>query len=82
MKSKDLSAFIPTNEQDAKKVGWGQMPFGSILEALGECCGGRVIRADDPWVAGTATGPGFQVPLGSIQELRHQPGFWVELHLA
>jgi hypothetical protein len=81
MKSKDLSAFIPTNEKDAKKVGWGQMPFGSILEALAERCNGRVIRADDSWVAGTAPGPGFQVPAGSIQALRNQPGLWVELEL-
>jgi beta-lactamase superfamily II metal-dependent hydrolase len=54
MKSKDLSAFIPTNEEDAKKVGWGRMPLNSILDALGERCGGRVIRADDPWISEAA----------------------------
>jgi hypothetical protein len=50
MKSKDLSAFIPTNENDAKKIRWGQMPFGPLVDALAERCSGRVIRADDPWV--------------------------------
>ena len=82
MTSKDLSAFIPTNQKDAKKIGWGQMPFGSILEALDERCAGRVIRADDPWVAGTAAKPGFETSSGSIRALRHQPGLWVELELA
>jgi len=82
MTSKDLSAFIPTNQQDAKKIGWGQMPFASILKALDEHCAERVIRADDPWVAGTAAKPGFETPSGSIRALRHQPGLWVELELA
>lgn len=82
MKSKDLSAFIPTNEKDAKKVGWGQMPFSSIIEALAERCSGRVIRADDPWVAGAVPGPGFQVPSGSVRALRHEQDLWVELQLA
>ena len=82
MNSKDLSAFIPTNQKDAKKIGWGQMPFGSILGALDERCAGRVIRADDPWVAGAAPGPEFQAPGGSIRALRHEPGLWVELDLA
>ena len=82
MTNKDLSAFIPTNEKDAKKVGWGQMPFGPIVKALAKICSNRVIRADDAWIAGTAPGPGFQVPGGSIQALRSDSGLWVELHLA
>src|SRR5205807_1394920 len=82
MKSKDLSAFIPTNEKDAKKVGWGAMPFGPIVEALAERCNGRVVRADDPWVVGTVPGPGFHAPTGSIRAARRHPqGLWVEFEL-
>ena len=50
MTSADLSAFIPTNEVDAKKVGWGEMPFHSILTALSAKTAGRTIRADDAWI--------------------------------
>jgi beta-lactamase superfamily II metal-dependent hydrolase len=83
MKSKDLAAFIPTNEKDAKKVRWGQMPFGPIIEALARRCSGRVVRADDPWVTGSAPEPGFQVPTGSIRTARRDPnGLWVEFELA
>jgi hypothetical protein len=82
MASSDLSAFVPTNEQDAKKVGWGEMPYGKILAALSERCGGRVVRADDPWVADAAPGPTFQTPSGSIKAISHEKGIWVELDLA
>lgn len=82
MTSSDLAAFIPTNEQDAKKVGWGQMPNGKILAALAERCSGRVVRADDPWVADAAPGPAFRTPSGSVKAISHQKGIWVELDLA
>ena len=82
MTNKDLSAFIPTNETDARKLGWGQMPFGPVMRALDRQCHGRVIRADDVWITDTAPGPGFAVPGGSIQALRSERGLWVELHLA
>ncbi len=81
MASKDLAAFIPTNEEDAKKVGWGQMPFGSLLDALNDRCGGRVIRADDPWLGSAAGKPSFQTPNGVVLSVRHEPGLWVELDL-
>ena len=46
-------------------------------------CSGRVIRADDPWIAGNAPGPQFQAPSGSIKKLSHdKEGLWVELELA
>lgn len=35
MTNPDLSAFIPTNSADAKKVGWHEMPYDKILAALG-----------------------------------------------
>jgi hypothetical protein len=50
MKAADLTAFIPTNAQDAMRVGWGKMPLPALLTALKEKTGGRVIRADDDWV--------------------------------
>lgn len=81
MKSPDLAAFVPTNKVDAKKVGWGQMPFASILEALQQKCSGRVIRADDPWIVGTG-GPGFPLPSGSVRAVRHEAALWVEVDIA
>jgi hypothetical protein len=34
MTSPDLSAFIPTNKNDAVKVRWVAMPYDAILQAL------------------------------------------------
>ena len=82
MQHRDVSAFIPTSERDARKVRWRQMPYGPIIEALGQRCDGRVIRADDPWIAGAEPGPGFQVPAGSIRAVRSEPGLWVEVDVA
>eukprot|EP01037_Dinobryon_pediforme_P019661 gene19661-20117_t len=83
MNSPDLSAFIPTNEHDAKAVGWGAMPFNGLLDALKAHCGGRVFRADDPWiVTGVPAAPGFATPGGSIKAIRCQPGMWVEVEIA
>lgn len=89
MTNEDLSAFIPTNEEDAKRVGWGEMPFHGILTALKAHCGKRVIRADDEWLLGTKTP--FKVPSGSIRAIRSGPGKsddenprrrWVEIDLS
>jgi hypothetical protein len=81
MKHRDLAAFIPTHALDAKKIGWGQMPFGPILEALAERCDGRVIRADDAWLRGTATAPTFDVPSGSLRKVSKGDGLWVEVEV-
>lgn len=81
MTNADLSAFIPTNEADAKKVGWGQMPFAGILAALEERCGGRVLRADDPWVADPSTPLPFSAPTGSIRALNVKKKLWIEVQL-
>lgn len=81
MTDADLSAFIPTNAKDAKKVGWGQMPFGPIVDALAERCAGRVIRADDPWISGAEPGPTFGTT-GSIRKLTHGDGLWVEVEVS
>jgi hypothetical protein len=68
MTSPDLTAFIPTNEADAKKVKWGEMPFHEILTALEERCGKRVVRADGAWKS--ASGLGLDLPSGCIQDVR------------
>jgi Metallo-beta-lactamase superfamily len=84
MTSPDLSAFIPTNEKDALKVKWGEMPFKPILEGLEKRTSQRVIRADDPWIGQPASKPKFSVPSGAILALQHDEknGLWVELDIA
>ena len=81
MTSPDLSAFIPVNEEDAKKAGWHEMPFGTILSTLALKTAGRVIRADDAWISIKGGRPAFAVPAGSIQDLRNEGDGWVELDL-
>ncbi|MCB1502346.1 MAG: MBL fold metallo-hydrolase [Bauldia sp.] len=82
MRHEDLAAFIPTSEADAKKVGWGEMPFHAITEELARRTAGRTIRADDSWIAEEDAGPSFPTPSGAIRALRHRPGLWVEFDLA
>lgn len=86
--SEDLTAFVPTNEGDAKKVKWGEMPFHSLLTALENQCGPRVVRADDPkLLSGTVP---FKAPSGSVQAVRvgtvggggDQRRTWVEFDVA
>ncbi|AZO23818.1 hypothetical protein EJ070_26130 [Mesorhizobium sp. M1E.F.Ca.ET.045.02.1.1] len=88
--SPDLSAFVPTNKLDALKVHWGEMPYGAILTALEAKTKGRVIRADDAWLANANGKPAFASPSGSILAVRSAPrdhargagGLWVEVDLA
>jgi len=90
MTSPDLSAFIPTSKQDAVKVHWGAMPYDAILKALAVKTGGRVIRADDEWLATQDGTPEFSVPSGSLLAVRNavrdprhgKGGLWVEVDLA
>jgi Metallo-beta-lactamase superfamily len=84
MTSPDLSAFIPTNEKDALKVKWGEMPFKTILEDLQKRTSQRVIRADDPWIGQPASKPKFGLPSGAVLALQHdeKKGLWVELDIA
>ena len=79
MRAADLSAFIPVNEADAKKVRWGQMPFPGILDRLGARTASRTIRADDDWVTVGPIPRKFQSRNGSIKALRQEPGLWVEV---
>ena len=82
MESPDLSAFIPTNADDALNVGWGRMPFDKILDRLKEKTSGRVVRADDPWVAKAGIPEPHSLVSGSIVSLSHKPGLWVEFGIA
>jgi hypothetical protein len=82
MTSADLSAFIPTNKIDAKRVGWGEMPFEPLLVNLKVKAHERVIRADDPWLKQAASQPTFAA--GSIKRVQPDPtgnGLWVELDI-
>lgn len=78
----DLSAFVPTNKRDADAVGWHEMPFEELLEALGKSARKRVIKADDEWLKGGATPDGLVS--GAIKKVTQDPsgkGLWVELEL-
>jgi hypothetical protein len=84
MISPDLAGFIPTNEKDAQKVRWGQMPFKPMLADLDRQASHRVIRADDPWIKQAAGNPDFRTPSGAIVGLSHdkKDGLWVQLDIA
>ena len=79
----DLCAFIPTNKEDAKKVGWGEMPFGPLLEALDRRASDRVIRGDDPWIKRSDGQPSFSTTSGAMKLHDHdkQRGLWIELDI-
>jgi hypothetical protein len=77
----DLAAFIPTNEEDAKKVKWGEMPYKTLLQALEKSANSRVVRADDEWVKEAQGEPDFR-PSGSIKAIRHKEGLYVEFDVA
>src|SRR5262249_36068280 len=82
MTSPDLSAFIPTNQKDAKKVGWGEMPFHGILDALEKKTSGRSVRADDASLGTGPPPPALQNPSGSLHAIRNASKLWVEFDLA
>jgi len=85
MTDPDLAAFIPVNEQDAKRIGWGQMPFRGILEDLASRTAGRVIRADDNWLREGRLPDVFAAPSGAVRGVRYDrsgKGLWVELDVA
>ena len=42
----ELIAFVPTDEDMAKRVGWGAIPAPALLERLAEKAKGGVIRSD------------------------------------
>jgi len=82
MTSPDLAAFIPTNAADAKKVGWGEMPFEPLLDDLRKRTSQRVVRADDPWLKQPQETP--KIATGAIKKVSHDPsggGLWVEFEI-
>lgn len=82
MTSPDLAAFVPVNEEDAKKARWKEMPFGTILKTLADKAAGRVIRADDDWLKLAAGRAPFQTPSGSVLDVRNEGRGWVEIDIA
>lgn len=82
MNDPDLSAFIPTNEEDAKNVKWEAMPFRGIMEDLTLRAQDRVIRADDAWLADDTPAARFRKRTGSLVSV--QPGgegLWVDVEV-
>lgn len=78
----DLAAFVPTNKKDADAVGWHEMPFEELLEALNKSASKRVVKADDEWLKG-GTAPDGLVS-GAIKKVTKDPsgrGLYVELEL-
>ena len=47
MESDELVAFIPVDEETAKKKHWNRMPLKSLSEQLAERTSNRVVRLDD-----------------------------------
>lgn len=82
MSHPDLAAFVPVNEDDAKKARWKQMPFGTILSRLCAKASGRVIRADDRWIKDPNGVAPFSTPSGSVLEVRNKGEGWVEIDIA
>lgn len=78
MSHPDLSAFIPVNAADAQNIGWKEMPFTGILTALGARAAGRVVRADDKWLADCAIPPALAAGGGSLRAVRCGAKLWVE----
>ncbi|HJQ61104.1 MAG TPA: MBL fold metallo-hydrolase [Vineibacter sp.] len=46
MENDDLVAFIPVNQDHAKKMRWNHMPLPALIKALEERSAGRVLRSD------------------------------------
>ncbi|PTM43501.1 hypothetical protein [Bosea sp. 124] len=81
MNDPDLSAFIPVNETDTKKLGWKEMPLTDILDALQARAGARVVRADATWLAGGAIPAALAHGGGSLKAVRCRPKLWVEFDI-
>lgn len=58
MTSPDLTAFIPTDQVMAKKVGWSDIPARQLLMRLQEKTKGRIVQSDEAWIQAGAPAPG------------------------
>lgn len=63
----DLVAFIPTDENLAKSVGWGRMPLPGLMQALEERSGGRVVRTDQDFAAPAEASVELRAFAGSLR---------------
>jgi hypothetical protein len=82
MNDPDLAAFVPTNQVDAKRVKWGEMPFRGILDDLDKRADGRVIRADDAWLKSGAVDARFRKASGALQSVAPgDDGLWVDVEV-
>jgi hypothetical protein len=73
MDSPELTAFIPTDEVMAKKVGWSDIPAVKLLERLKQKTGGRLIQSDAQWIQ--EVGHDIAVkPGGSIKDIKLHRG--------
>jgi Metallo-beta-lactamase superfamily len=52
MKSPELVAFIPVNQEMARKKGWNEMPLPGLVGALADKTKGRLLQADVDYQAG------------------------------
>jgi hypothetical protein len=84
MTSGDLVAFIPTNANDAKRVGWGKMPLPALVTALEAKTGGRVIRTDDNWVVHGGDAPAGLKPAGAAIRVTNdrKAGLYVDVAIS
>ncbi|MER9191209.1 MBL fold metallo-hydrolase [Mesorhizobium australicum] len=73
MVSPDLTAFIPTDEAMAQKVGWSDIPAKKLLARLAEKTAGRVIKSDDKWVQQQSQDLGVKIG-GALQSITVQHG--------
>ncbi|MBZ9673980.1 MBL fold metallo-hydrolase [Mesorhizobium sp. ES1-3] len=73
MVSPELTAFIPTDEAMAKKVGWSDIPAKKLLARLAEKTAGRVIKSDDNWIQQQSEDLGVKIG-GSLQSITVQHG--------
>ena len=78
MVSPDLSAFIPTDEVMAKKVGWKDIPATGLITRLKTKTAGRLIQSDADWIQKPGQAPGVSAG-GSILEVGLEPKLYVEI---
>ncbi len=50
----DLVAMLPVEAEGVTRLGYGQMPLKSLVDALHDHTHGRILRVDQPWPGGKA----------------------------
>jgi hypothetical protein len=80
MTSPDLVAFIPTDEEMAKKVRWTDIPATKLLSELRRRTSGRVIQSDSAWIQ-VAGRPKEVAETGALKKIDVVPGLRVDLEI-